>query len=109
MGEVDQLEVDLYKNIDPEIATHYNRTFDTGFNLPKTGLGIGAFSFALSSYFNFSVGVRLVLLASPVFIDWIRISRDPINEKRSVDFLNWVIGYRKARCFAELHKKKFNS
>lgn len=53
--------------------------------------------------------MRLVLVATPVIIDWVRISRDPINETKTLDFLNWVIGYRRARCFAELHKKDFSS
>lgn len=109
VGEVEQVEVDLYKNIDPCIATHFNRTFNSSFNLPYAGLGLGGAFFAFSSYFNFSIPTRVVLTIVPVAIDWLRVTRDPKNEQHSLDFLNWVVGYRQAKCFAERHHKEFQS
>lgn len=105
MGEVDKHELDLYKTIDPCIATHFNRTFGAGWNLPLLGAGVGGSFFAFSTYFNFSIPTRIVLSAVPVVIDWLRITRDPINEQHSLNFLNWVVGYRKAKCFIERHRK----
>jgi hypothetical protein len=48
-----------------------------------------------------------MLTIVPVAIDWIWHTRDPINEQRSLDFLNWVVGYRKARCQIERNKAQF--
>jgi len=50
-----------------------------------------------------------VLSVVPAVIDWLRVTRDPKNEQRSLDFLNWVVGYRQAKCFAEIHHKQFSS
>jgi hypothetical protein len=107
VGEVDQTEVDLYKNIDPCIATHFNRTFNAQFNIPYTGLGVGAAFFAYSTYFTFSVPTRIVLTAVPIAIDWLYRSTDVRNEQHSLDFLRWVVGYRKAKCWAESKRKEF--
>ncbi len=109
VGEVEQAELDHYKNIDPCIATHFNRTFNSSWNLPYAGLATSGGLFAFSSYFSFSIPTRIVLTAVPVLIDWLRITRDPINEQHTLDFLNWVVGYRKAKCFSELHRKEFES
>ena len=76
--------------------------------MPKLGIVTGGGLLAFSSYFNFSIPTRFVLTALPVFIDWIRITRDAKNEQHSLNFLNWVIGYRKAKCFAERHRGQFN-
>lgn len=107
VGEVEQAEVDLYKAVDPCIATHFNRTFSSTWNLPSTGLALGGGLLAYSTYFNFSIPTRFVLTIVPVAIDWIWHTRDPINEQRSLDFLNWVVGYRKALCQAERRKTQF--
>ena len=79
VGEVDQNEVDLYKNIDPCIATHFNRAFNAKFNIPYVGLGIGAAFFAYSTYFSFSIPSRLVLSVVPIAIDWLYRSPDVHN------------------------------
>jgi hypothetical protein len=105
VGEVDQNEVDLYKNIDPCIATHYNKTFSGSFNIPYIGLGVGAGFFAYSSYFGFTVPTRIVLSVVPIAIDWLWRSSDARNEQKSLDFLRWVVGYRKAKCWAEVNRK----
>ena len=97
--------MDIYKTIDPCVATHFNRTFNSKFNLPLLGMGIGGALLAYSSYFNFSVPTRLMLTAMPIAIDWLRTTRDANNEQHSLNFLNWVVGYRKAKCFAEVHRK----
>jgi hypothetical protein len=36
----------------------------------------------------------------PIAIDWMRTARDSKNEHHTLNFLNWVVGYRKAKCFA---------
>lgn len=92
--------MDLYKRIDPCIATHFNRTFNSGFNLPLVGLAIGGSLFAYSTYFAFSVPTRIALTLVPVTLDWLRTTRDARNEHHTLEFLDWVIGYRKAKCFA---------
>jgi hypothetical protein len=109
VGEVNQNEVDLYKSIDPCISTHFNRTFNSGWNLPFIGAGLGGAAFAFSTYFNFSIPTRFVISVVPVALDWLRMTRDPINEQHSLNFLNWVVGYRKAKCFVERHRKEFES
>ena len=109
IGEIHQNEVDLYKSIDPCISTHFNRTFSSGWNIPYAGVGFGGACFAFSTYFNFSIPTRIVLSAAPILIDWIRVTRDPINEQHSLNFLNWVVGYRKAKCFVERHRSEFSN
>jgi hypothetical protein len=95
----------LYKKIDPLIGIHFNRTFDRQANLPKLGMLVGTGLLGYSTYFGFTVPTRVVLTALPIVIDWIRIARDPVNEHHCLDFFNWVIGYRKAKSFIEIHKK----
>ena len=109
IGEVTQEEVNIYKQIDPCIATHFNRTFKASFNIPFIGLGVGGSLFLYSSYFNFSIPSRVVLSVFPILIDWARTTRDAVNEQHSLDFLNWVVDYRKAKCFAELHHAEFQN
>ena len=101
--------MNLYKNIDPCIVTHFNRSFNSGWHLPSIGLAIGGALFAYSSYFAFTIPTRVVLTAVPIAVDWLRVLRDPKNEQHSLDFLNWVVGYRKAKCFVELHHKEFEN
>jgi hypothetical protein len=72
-------------------------------------LGLGGSFFAFSTYFNFSIPTRAVLSFVPIAIDWLRLTRDPINEQHTLNFLNWVVGYRKAKCFVEHHRKEFES
>jgi hypothetical protein len=79
VGEVDQTEVDLYKNIDKCVVTHFNRTFNSNLSIPYAGVGIGGSLFAYSTYFNFSIPTRFMLTIAPIAIDWLRITRDPIN------------------------------
>jgi hypothetical protein len=107
VGEVDQHEVDLYREVDPCIATHFNRTFNSTLVLPRVGLAVGGSLFAFSTYFGFTVPTRLVLTAVPVAIDWLRTTRDAKNEHQVLAFLDWVVGYRKAKCFVELHRDRF--
>lgn len=109
VGEVTQDEVNIYKQIDPCIATHFNRTFNASFNIPFIGLGVGGSLFLFASYFTFSIPTRVMLTALPVVVDWIRLARDAHNEKHTLDFLNWVVDYRKAKCFAEIHRSEFQS
>ena len=49
------------------------------------------------------------MTAIPIAIDWLRSTRDAKNEHHTLNFLNWVVGYRKSKCFAEVHKKEFSS
>ena len=104
VGEVDQNEVNLYKQIDPCIATHFNRTFNSSINVPWLGLAVGGSFFAYSSYFAFTVPTRVVLAVVPIAVNWLWTTRDAKNEHHTLDFLNWVVGYRKAKCFAEYHR-----
>ena len=64
---------------------------------------------AYTSYINCSIPARVVMTAMPIFIDWLRNTKDAKDEHKTLNFLNWVVGYRKAKCFAELHKKEFTS
>jgi len=73
------------------------------------GLGVGAGLFAYSSYFAFTIPTRIVLPLVPIVIDWLWRSSDVRNEQKSLDFLRWVVGYRKAKCWAEVKHKEFES
>ena len=107
VGEVTQEEVDIYKNINPSISSDFNRTFNNNLHLPKLGLALGGGLFAYASLFNFTIPSRAMLLVAPVFIDYLRISSDPFVEAKSAEFLEWVIGYRKAKCLAEKNRHTF--
>jgi hypothetical protein len=45
----------------------------------------------------------------PIAIGWLWRTTDARNEQRSLDFLKWVVGYRKAKCWAEVKRKEFES
>jgi hypothetical protein len=107
VGEVTQEEVDLYKNINPSVSSHFNRTFNNNWHLPKLGLALGGGLFAYASLFNFTIPTRTMLLVAPIVIDYLRISSDPLVEAKSAEFLDWVIGYRKAKCWAEKNRHTF--
>ncbi len=99
----------MYKNINPNITDDYTRTFKGKFNLPVWGLIGGTSLFAYGSYFNFSVPTRLVLFAVPIFVNYLWRISDVKNQQNTLDFLNWVIEYRKARCYIERAKTQFNN
>ena len=75
--------------------------------IPKLGLGVGGGLFAFTTVFNCTIPTRAVLTVLPIVIDYMRISSDAGNESRTADFLNWVVGYRKAKCFAERNRDMF--
>jgi hypothetical protein len=50
-----------------------------------------------------------MLLAVPICMDFFRIASDPLVQSRSGEFLDWVIGYRKAKAWAERYKPAFHN
>ena len=99
----------MYEGVDPCVRDYFNRTFNSSFNVPKLGLGIGGALFTFASISSFSIPARFTLLCMPVFIDFLRNSRDTKSEIKSAEFLDWVISYRKARSFNERHRHLFNN
>jgi hypothetical protein len=99
----------LYKNINPCIATDYNRTFDHNIPIPKLGLALGGGMFGFATIFNFTIPMRTMFLAVPILIDFFRISSDSLVEARTSEFLDWVIGYRKSKSFAERYRPIFHT
>lgn len=47
----------------------------------------------------------MMLTGLPLAIDWLSTTRDAKNEHEVLGLLEWVIGYRKAKCFVEVHQK----
>ena len=77
--------------------------------LPVFGLGFGGALVAFGTFFNFSIPTRAYLFAVPLVFDIIRTSRDPTNEHNTLQFLDWVVGYRKSKCFNERNGKIFQT
>lgn len=89
----------MYKNINPCIATNFNRAFDARLRIPIIGSAIGGALLAYSSYFGFSIPTRVALTAVPIYINWLWDFSDPRDHHKSLEFLDWVVGYRKAKCW----------
>lgn len=49
------------------------------------------------------------MTALPILTDFVRIARDPRNDQKCLEFLDWLIGYRKAKCLNEKWKPHFSS
>lgn len=109
IGEVTQEEIDLYKNINPNISSDFDRTFNHNLPIPKWGFVMGAGLFGYASLFNFSIPMRSVLFIAPIVIDVFRRSSDSLVESKSSEFLDWVLGYRKAKTWAERYHHSFNT
>jgi hypothetical protein len=69
---------------------------------------VGGGLFAYATVFNFTIPTRAVLLAVPLVLDFIRESPDSRVESKASEFLDWVIGYRKAKTWAERYRPAFN-
>lgn len=109
VGEVQKNEVEIYEELNPCIRTHFARTFNVGSGLSTFGIISSASVFAFTSYCNFSIQARLMLTFIPFAFDLYRNSRNPWSEIKSSEFLDWVIGYRKAKSFAERYHNLFKT
>ena len=99
----------MYKNINPCIASDYNRTFNHNLPIPKLGLVAGFGLYAYAFVFNFSIPARSVFFAVPVVLDFIRLGSNALVESKSSEFLDWVVGYRKAKAWAERYRPVFHT
>ena len=101
--------MDCFKNVNPNIGNDFNRTFNGGWNVPKVGLAIGTSLTLWTTAINASIPIRLAYFAVPTLLDYFRISTDLRVEHRSLEFLDWVIGYRRACAFNERIKGSFQT
>ena len=109
VGEVTQDEVNNFKHINPDIADDFNRVFNSRFHVPKLGLLVGGSLGIYTTAINSTIPVRLTLFAIPVFLDYLRNTNDVRVEEKSMEFLDWVLGYRKAMAINERNKKMFQT
>ena len=64
--------------------------------------------FGYASLFNFTIPTRAMLFAVPLALDFFRLGSDCLVESRTSEFLDWVVGYRKAKAWAERYKPAFH-
>jgi len=50
-----------------------------------------------------------MLFITPIVLDFFRRSSDCLVEAKSGEFLDWVIGYRKAKAWAERYHHSFHT
>ena len=101
--------MNIYRNINPCIGDDFNRAFNARLYVPKVGLAIGAGLTGWATLINSTIPTRLAFFAIPCFIDYLRISNDIRVEERSLEFLNWIVGYRRASAFNEKHRSLFQT
>jgi hypothetical protein len=77
--------------------------------VPKLGLLAGGGLAAYTTVINSSIPVRLATFAIPVFLDYLRNTNDIRVEERSIEFLDWVLGYRKAMAINERNRALFQT
>jgi hypothetical protein len=69
---------------------------------------VGGGLFTYATVLNFTIPTRAVLLGIPLVLDFLRQTPDSLVESRTSEFLDWVIGYRKAKSWAERYRPLLN-
>jgi len=101
VGRVTPEEVQQYKSINPNVAADLSKTFNSTWHMPWVGLGIGAGVFGVTHLFNFQYSLRTGLVLIPVLADMAWFWSGKGSYFRSVEFLDFLIEYRKAKCRLE--------
>lgn len=101
VGRISPEEVQSYKPLNPNIVSDLSKTFDSKYHIPFVGLGAGVGSFIVTHIFNFQYSLRTGIFLLPVFADVLYHWTDRRCYFRSIEFLDYLAEYRKARCRLE--------
>ncbi len=102
VGRVFPEEVNTYKAINNDISDDLEKTFSTSWYIPKTGLVTGLGLNVFAHFFNFQYSFRFGLFLLPVMAEYFIRYSDAGSYNRSLQFLNWLVEYRKARAQIEV-------
>jgi hypothetical protein len=102
IGRVFPEEVNAYKPINHNITNDLDKTFSTNWYVPTTGIAIGLGLNVFAHLFNFQYSFRLGLFLLPVMAEYYIRYSDASSHIRSLQFLNWLVEYRKARAQIEV-------
>ena len=107
IGRVHSDEVETFKRINPDISDDLDKTFSSQTYIPKvgalTGLGLNVFAHA----FNLQYSFRFGLLVLPIATEYCLRVLDTSAQHKSLEFLNWLVEYRRARARLEFDSFRF--
>lgn len=96
IGDVFPVEFEIYKNIDENIISDYNRSFHYFQTFPLPGLIITSIIFPFTIFKNYSKNILIAAFAPLIFnVVYNEVEVGPFL--KTLDFLNWLLEFRKAK------------